>query len=100
MLAAALAGTGLRGRTWVLWGCREGSLRRDVGASCGEDVVRVDGNDPMVYVGVKICDKASPVDTATGCAAHVVTCSEGGGDMRKFFVSKLGGGTALGVLAE
>lgn len=74
MLAAALAGTGLRGRTWVLWGYREESLRRDVRCSNGEDVVRVDGNDPMVYIVVQTCDTTAPDDIAVRCAADVVTC--------------------------
>lgn len=47
-MLAALTGTGLRGRTWVLWGDGKGSLRRDIGTSSSEDVTSVDGNGLMV----------------------------------------------------
>lgn len=47
-----------RGRTWVLWGYGKGKLRR-LGCSSSEDVTGVDGNGPMLYIGIQICVKVA-----------------------------------------
>lgn len=80
-------------------GLRAGEACGLIGGFNGEDVIRVDGNDRVVYIGTETLDTDLPIGRIIGCTADVVNCSWEPKTC-EFSVSQPEGDTTLGGLPD